>query len=355
MIISIWLVAVIIQIVITILLSSQFIKYRSSKASIDVSFSVVIAAHNEEKNLSLLLPKLLSQKHGHFEIIVALDRCSDKSGDITKEFEKVKTVSIRSVPEGSDPKKYALTSAINMASGDWLTFLDADCIPSSDDWLSKIEEEIKGEVDILIGYSPYRNHGSLLNHFIQFEAFITAFNYLSMALIGSPYMSVGRNMSIKRSFFESTGGYADFKSVTGGDDDLFIQKNSTKSNTGIFIGKDSMVYTEPKNNWKEYFSQKTRHLSVGAKYSLADQLLHFAFNATLLITWTLIPFISPEIILPIILFYLSVKVIGYRFAQSKMGAGFNYILLPLVDLMYSVILPVIAIRSKLVKDIRWKN
>ena len=355
MIISIWLTAVLIQIVIAILLASQFTKHHNSNSLKNTSISVVIAAHNEERNLALLLPKLISQKHSNFEIIVALDRCFDKSEEVTGTFEKVRATKIVSVPGGNDPKKYALTTAIDLAAGDWIVFLDADCIPHSNSWLETIAKEIRDDADLLIGFSPYKNHGSLLHHFIQFEAFITAFNYLSASLLGHPYMAVGRNMSIRRSFFEETGGYADFKSVTGGDDDLFIQKNAKKSNTRIFIGKESLVYTEPKHNWKEYIHQKTRHLSVGAKYSLTDQLLHLLFNGTLLITWLLIPFISLEIILPIILFYLSVKGIGYRFAESKMGAGFNYILLPLVDLMHALILPIIAIRSKLVKDIRWKN
>lgn len=355
MIISIWLTAVALQIVITILLTFQFLRFKPGHKTNAVSFSVVIAAHNEEKNLSVLLPKLLAQQHENFEVIVALDRCDDASLEVVRRFDSIKMIDIEAVPQGFDPKKNALTLAASHSKGEWLAFLDADCLPNSRAWLTGIEKEIQEEVDILIGYSPYQNHGSLLSSFIQFEAFVTAFNYLAMALMGRPYMSVGRNMAIRKSFFDKVDGYANFKSVTGGDDDLFIQKNSTKANTKVFMGKEGLNLTEPKRTWKEYFRQKTRHLSAGSSYSPVDQWLHMAFNGSLFLIWLLIPFVSIEIIMPIILFYLSVKVIGYRFAESKMGAGFNYIVLPLVDLMYAMILPIIAIRSKLVKDIRWKN
>lgn len=355
MIISIWLTAVIIQMVITIILSSQFARHGSLSKKSKTTFSIVIAARNEEENLAALLPKLVTQEHPEFEVIVALDRCSDGSLEVIGQFNQVKVAVIKAVPDGLDPKKYALTTAISQATGDWIAFLDADCIPESTHWLSKIESEVTEQLHILIGYSPFQKGKSLLDHFSQYEAFITAFNYLAMALAGHPYMAVGRNLAIRRSFFEASGGYTEFQKITGGDDDLFIQKNATKSNTHVFMGTEAMVYTKPKDTWDQYFIQKTRHLSVGGKYSNKDQLLHLLFNGSLFATWILLPLLSIEFILPIILFYLSVKGIGYRFAHSKMGAGFNYILLPLVDLMYAIILPIIAIRSKLVKDIRWKN
>ena len=252
-------------------------------------------------------------------------------------------------------KKYALIQAIEESRGDWLVFTDADCRPESDSWLIWLTGKMKGRTQIVLGYSPYESNASLLQNFIQYEGFLTAFNYLSMALMGKPYMSVGRNTAVKRSFFYEKNGYKNFESVQGGDDDLFIQKNANAINTSVVLRKDSMVRTYPKKSWKEYFKQKIRHLSVSSHYSKSDQLLHLLFNGSLLIIWMLIPFIATEFTLPLILFYLLVKVIGYRFAHSKMGVAFNYMLLPLVDLMYAIFVPIVAIRSKLVKDVRWKN
>ncbi|MEQ9404232.1 MAG: glycosyltransferase [Cyclobacteriaceae bacterium] len=357
MIFSIWLTAVAIQVVIAILLTLQFFRPSKKRNDTTRSFSIIIAAHNELENLKILIPGLIGQAHSDFEIIVVLDRSTDKSEAFLEGLncDKLKIVSIEKTAPGYDSKKYALSRAIEVAENEWLVFTDADCHPSSDRWLHQIESMADERTSIILGYSPYRNHGRFIHYFIQFEGFLTAFNYLSMARLGKPYMGVGRNMAVRRTFFHESGGYNSFKSITGGDDDLFIQTNATSKNTEIVMGKGALVHSYPKNSIKDYLKQKMRHLSVGGSYSFSDQFFHFVFNTTNLLTWLLIPFLSLQIVLPIILFYLSVKVIGYRFAAGKMGAGFNYILLPLVDLIYAVFIPIIAIRSKLVKDIRWKN
>ncbi|MEP1094724.1 MAG: glycosyltransferase [Cyclobacteriaceae bacterium] len=357
MIFSIWISAIIIQIVITVFLSTQFIRYRKEGTAEPVAMSVVIAARNEHQNLKKLIPTLFSQKHPDLEIIIVLDRCSDESGNFLRNQDRrnIKIIEIDETPEGWDHKKYALTKGIEAASGDWIVFTDADCRPASGEWLNRLNDRITANSKILLGYSPYQGNGTMLQVFIQFEGFLTAFHYLSMALLRTPYMGVGRNLAIKRSFFLESDGYSDFKHMVGGDDDLFIQKNASGNNTRIVIEYESIVFTEGKEKWAEYILQKTRHLSVGGAYSLSDQLLHLFFGGSLLLVWVLVPFLFTENILPIILFYLFIKAIGYRFAHSKMGVGFNYIWLPLVELMYAIFLPIIALRSKFVKDIRWKN
>lgn len=356
MIVAIWSVAVLIQVVITIILASQFAK-KSHESYTKPEFSIIIAAHNELGNLKTLIPKLLEQQYPSFEITVALDRCSDNCESYLKELNdsRINIRVINQTKSGWNAKKWALNEAINSSRGDWLVFTDADCYPVSSGWLDKIASTIKSETDIVIGYSPYQTQSNFLSNFIQYEAFVTAFNYLSMALIGQPYMSVGRNMAIKKSFFMESGGYGSIKAIKGGDDDLFIQQQANRKNTSSMTHPNSIVFTYPKDTWKDYLQQKTRHLSVGSKYKSSDIFLHFLFNASLLLTWLLLWFISYEIVLPIILFYLSIKWIGYRFAASKMGVGFNYIWLPLVDFLYALIIPIIALRSKLVKDIQWKK
>jgi glycosyltransferase involved in cell wall biosynthesis len=357
MILSLWIFAVVIQVAITSFLAFQFTKYRSEKAKIGCKFSIVVAAHNELENLQNLIPELLKQTHNDFEVIIVLDRCSDSSYEFlsNQESGRIKIIEVKATQENFDHKKYALTEGVKQASGDWIVFTDADCVPNSSEWLNSIENRIAPDIKIVLGYSPYTSNGSLLQNFIQFEGFITAFNYLSISLFAKPYMGVGRNLCLEKNFFIDKKGYKGFQSVLGGDDDLFIQANAIKENTAIVLGENAMIYTKPKKLWSHYIQQKTRHLSVGTSYSTRDILLHTLFNSSLFVVWSLLPFFNIEFILPIILFYLSVKWIGYRFAHSKMGAGFNYILLPLVDVMYAIFIPIIAIRSKLVKDIRWKN
>lgn len=345
---------------ITLYLALAFASYKAKAGIGDKSnpLSVVIAARNEEFNLKKLVPRLLNQDYPGFEIIIALDRCSDRSKDYLNSLNsnRIKIIDIQTIDEGWNPKKFALNKAISQATGDWLVFTDADCIPASNQWLKSINNHITDEKDIIIGVSPYRVNGSLLSYFIQFEAFMTAFIYIYRALKGKPYMAVGRNMAIRRSFFTTSEGYQNIKSLTGGDDDLFIQQNATRNNTQVMLGAESLVFTEPKRSWKSYWNQKIRHLAVGSAYKGADQiflsLLHLSHLLTL---GLLISSATHSFFFPMLLFYLFIKLVSYRFAASKIGTNINYILLPLVDILYAVLIPVIALWSKLEKDIKWKN
>ncbi|WP_420316212.1 glycosyltransferase [Ekhidna sp.] len=319
--------------------------------------SIVIAAHDEEQNLRKLLPLLLKQSYDDFEIIVALDRCQDASETYLNSLDsdKLSWITIKDVPENWNPKKYALNEAISHSSGDWLIFIDADCIPVSKNWLSLINGQIIASTDIIIGISPYQTGPSLLSRYIHFESFMTAYWYISKALKNDPYMAVGRNMAIRKSFFISEGGYNDFKSILGGDDDLFIQKNAITHNTSVLIGKETNTETYPKVSWKAYFNQKIRHVSVGNHYKPKNKSYLFMIHTTHMLFWILLLFNPLINLVGLLLFYLFIKLVSYRFAASKMGFNINYMLLPLVDILYAVLTPVIALWSKLEKDIKWKN
>ncbi|MEQ9465851.1 MAG: glycosyltransferase [Ekhidna sp.] len=358
MIFTLWVAFGLYHLAFTLIFALAFSKYRHAENERSPAISVVIAARNELKNLKQLIPALLQQDYMDFEVIVALDRCTDESKKYLKALAhpKVKSVEISEVPTGWNPKKYALTSAIDTASGEWLVLTDADCVPLSNQWLKNVTGNMKDGTEIILGVSPYRAHGTFLSHFIRFESFMTAFSYISKAHYGRPYMGVGRNMAIRKSFFHKVGGYLPFKSITGGDDDLFIQKNATTTNTRVVLGRESLMETEPEQTWKAYFHQKVRHLSVGHFYKKSDQLIlglnhgvHFLFVTGCLFNTT------HSFFWPTLLFYLFIKFMSYRFAAGKIGTSINYLLLPLVDMLYALLTPVIALRSKLVKDIKWKN
>lgn len=340
--------------------SLMFGKYKEKELNSQQTerLSLIVAARNEEENLKKLVPKLLNQDYSNFEIIIALDRCTDNSKSYLESLEdsRISFINIIQFEEGWNAKKFALKTAISKAKGDWVVFTDADCLPESEKWLASVNSQIAPDKDIIIGVSPYRTSGDFLSTFIQYEAFITAFTYISKALMGRPYMAVGRNMAIRKSFFLSSGGYEEFKSVLGGDDDLFIQKNATSANSQVISGPESLVYTQPKTSWKDYWNQKVRHLSVGTRYRIQDVLLlnflqvcHTFFIILLFFNTT------HSFFFPVLLFYLFIKLVSYRFAAGKMGIHINYMWLPLVDVIYALLIPVIAVWSQLEKDIKWKN
>jgi len=346
-----------IHLLITRYLSFGFRRYASVKNEIQPKISIIIAAHNELENLKRLIPKLLDQDYPDFEIIVSLDRTNDLSLEYLQTLEeKVRVIDIQKVPSDWNSKKYALNEAIKSASFDWLAFTDADCLPASNSWLNEISGNIKDGIQIVLGISPYQPDGSFLSQYVSFESIMTAFVYIGRALMKKPYMAVGRNLLVKKQLFLESRGYEAVKGVKGGDDDLFIQKNANASNTAVALGFNSLMQTFPEKTWKKYFNQKVRHLSVGSRYRTADQLFLSLFHISHLgFILSFIWLAQQSIGWVILLFYLFIKFVSYRFAMSKIGFHINYMWLPIVDMLYALLVPITAMWSKLVKDIQWKN
>ncbi|MEM9897307.1 MAG: glycosyltransferase, partial [Bacteroidota bacterium] len=153
--------------------------------------SIIIAARNEEDNLRKLVPMLLSQHYESFEIIISLDRCSDDSKEVLSQHDssKLSYIDITKVPDEWNTKKYALDQGIKTATGEWLVFTDADCLPNSKNWLKAIVAEITDHTDIVIGISPYKTDSSFLSQYVSYESFVTSFLYGSRTLNKKPYMA----------------------------------------------------------------------------------------------------------------------------------------------------------------------
>ncbi|MGB3182131.1 MAG: glycosyltransferase [Cyclobacteriaceae bacterium] len=329
--------------------------------------SVVIAARNELENLKQLLPMLYAQQHPAFEILVADDRSQDGTAEwLQKEMAKcphLRTVRITEVPPSFNSKKLALTRAIEAARYDIILLTDADCRPYSDTWLAILSGSFQNGTSIVLGYSPYRKEHGLLNGFIRYETLLTAFQYLGFAILGRPYMGVGRNLAYRRDLFIDNGGFGEVKHVTGGDDDLLINRLATAGNTEVVTDRSSQMWSVPENSLRGFFRQKTRHLSAGKHYRLADKLFTGVFPFSIIVWWVLLPilFISSlgqENELTHVATGFLLRTIIHTLAMSvtfrALGDSFRWWLLPLYDLIFALYYAVTGVTALLTKRIRWR-
>ena len=99
-------------------------------------------------------------------------------------------------------KKFALTLGIKAATKDYLLFTDADCYPTSKDWITLMSSQFTLHKTFVLGYGAYEKvKGSFLNKIIRFDALLNATQYFSWAKIGRPYMGIGRNLAYKKDEF----------------------------------------------------------------------------------------------------------------------------------------------------------
>ena len=324
--------------------------------------SVIVCAHNEYENLRNLLPKLLKQHYQTFEIVIVDDRSEDDSGtylqQITQFYRNVKLVSLKSTPKGLNPKKYALTIGIKVASHEHLLFTDADCVPVSENWITEMQKGYRNGEDVVIGYGRYQKPENFLAKLIQFETLLSAFQYLSFAIKGKPYMGVGRNLSYTKTCFYRNKGFASHIRSLGGDDDLFVRDAAANSKIGVIIGAEAQTESLPEKTFGNWWRQKRRHLSAGQKYKGADRfkigtfilsnVFFYVLSIILLILHTNLAGLG-------IIFGLRCFVLYtiYYLAAGNLKERLSVILLPILDLAYYTFYVFLAVSVFMFKKVKW--
>lgn len=354
-----------IQLVFHLIIFSGLLRHKDNpeKPVYKSGVSIIIAAHNELFNLRNLLPQLLKQEYPEYEIIVV----NDRSDDGTEEYLSttfvfhpiVRVIHITDVPEGLDPKKHALSKGIEAAENEILLFTDADCIPASTQWISEMAAPLQSGKKIVLGYSPYVRKKGLLNQLIRFETFYTAIQYLSLAVAGSPYMGVGRNMAYTRSTFCRHKGFHGIEKVTGGDDDLFVQKVATRHNVAVRLNPSAQTISLPKNTLSEWIIQKRRHLSAGKYYKSRNRFMlglltisHIVFYIAFFVillrgNWLIIGFIGYTLRTFVLIF-------NFTLISRKVSEKFSVISLPLLDFLYIINYVVVGFKAVVAGKSRWK-
>lgn len=242
-----------------------------------IPISVIVCAKNEEENVAKFIPLLAEQNYPDFEIVLIDDASSDNTLELFEAFEKqysnIRLVKVQNNEAFWGNKKYALTLGIKAAKKEYLVFTDADCFPTSKDWITAMSSQFTLHKTIVLGYGGYEKiANSFLNKIIRFETVLTAVQYFSWAKIGHPYMGVGRNLAYKKEEFFNVNGFINHIQVRSGDDDLFINEASNSKNTTVAYTTESFTYSAPKTKYKDWFIQKRRHVATAKHYKSFDKM-----------------------------------------------------------------------------------
>ncbi|MEZ4886060.1 MAG: glycosyltransferase [Chitinophagales bacterium] len=368
----VFILAAILQILIYLGIFSRLAFYKPtfspsrnpSFAENNLPISVVICARNEAENLQKYLPLILQQKYPEFEVIVVNDASTDDTQTILEAFEKkyshLKTIQTVGLKKNMAGKKFALTKGIEASKNEHLLFTDADCYPASQDWIAGMVKNFTEKRQIILGFGPYAYHQGYLNKIIQYETLMTALQYLSLSLMGMPYMGVGRNLAYHKSLFTENQGFQNHKNILSGDDDLFINEVATPQNTTIHIDPKTFCYSEPPLDWRRWFAQKRRHLSTGKHYSILHKIIlgmitssHFMFYGTLIVV--LITQSLNSIIILLFTLRLISQFVVFKQVLKKLKVPLNFWHIILIDawfiFYYGIFSPTIFSKAQ----VTWKK
>jgi cellulose synthase/poly-beta-1,6-N-acetylglucosamine synthase-like glycosyltransferase len=290
------------------------------------SFSVIIAARNEERNIAACLKTVFAQDipPDQYEVIVINDRSEDATPEILREFverhHNLKIITVTETPPGISPKKHAVSTGIKAASNGIIVFTDADCrvLPR---WLSTIGKYFNDDDTALVqGITSYSYIAGMNEFFYGLQSIdFLSHGVIAAAAIGAdlPINSNANNMAFRKKVFEEVGGYGADSRVTLGDDDHLLQRiwKKGKASRGYKIrymaNPHASVETVPTETLPALFEQRRRWGSVTVHYGARQvALLSAVFLFYLTIPATAAASLFDASFFPVCLSLLFVKLCG---------------------------------------------
>ncbi len=326
--------------------------------------SIVICAKNEDENLTEFLPKVLTQDYPEFEVIVVNDCSLDDTENVIDEFAKIfpnlKKVTIKEDGYYKHGKKFALLVGIKGTKYNQLLLTDADCYPSSTQWLKEMASKFSVKKEIVLGYGAYEKQNTFLNKLIRYDTFIIAVQYLSAAIKNKAYMGVGRNLAYKKDLFFKLKGFSNHYHINSGDDDLFVNVAAGSDNTEVCVSHESITYSKAEKTFKDWRIQKARHLTTAPLYSTQSKSrLLFSWFSQYFFYLTLIGlFLSIKTMLLIPIF-LTLKMVVQLLILNKVCKKLNETDLLLGSIIYELLLlfvyPIFHLYKLFFKPNKWTN
>lgn len=255
------------------------------------SFSLLVAARNEEATIINLLASLSKQNYdkNQFEVIVIDDHSTDKTKELVDKCKFDITIKLIQLSDTSG-KKQALKAGIAVAKFDTIITTDADCLVD-ENWLNSINDcYTQPEVQFVFGSVTFHGESSFFEKLqtIEFASLVGA----GAATFGNgkATMCNGANLSFKKLAFAAVGGYDDSINIPSGDDEFLMHKLFDENPDQLVFNKSKagIVTTRAAKTVKQFFDQRKRWASKWKQYkSTTPKLIApvvFFFNLSFMLS-----------------------------------------------------------------------
>lgn len=238
------------------------------------TFSIVIAARNEEHFIGKCLTSITNQKFDKtkFEIIVINDHSTDKTLDEILAFKNQHSTFNISIVDLADfeninNKKQAITKGIHDAIFDYIILTDADCIRGNL-WLQTINDFINISASKLV-YAPVEFKAKNIFEKLQALEFAGLVGVGAAAMeLKNPNMCSAANLIFEKQVFFEVNGYTDNEHIMTGDDEFLMHKIFKKypSQVKFLFDKNAIVETGANGTLGQLTEQRKRWVSKSTKY-----------------------------------------------------------------------------------------
>lgn len=251
---------------------------RSSKSSktteFEPSVTVIVAARNEQQFIGSCVGSLLKLDYPpeKLELVIVNDGSSDQTQQIAESFagpgKCLRIITSGPVTGNLRGKANALASGIAASSGEILMFTDADCIvPPS--WVRATVRYFESDTAVVGGFTLLE--GNQIFQGIQALDWFYLFG-IACAMAGheKPLTVIGNNLAVRRTAYESVGGYERIPfSVT--EDYSLVRTiiDKTHSTVRFPMDPEALVQSHACASWRDLFRQKQRWSVGGLNMVLA--------------------------------------------------------------------------------------
>lgn len=214
--------------------------------------SVIVHSSGNADDLGRLLESLFSQQYGgQMEVIVVNDGKNEEIKDVVtrmKYLRRLDNLYITFTPpvvRNISPRKLSVTLGAKAAHHPLLVMVDEQAQLPSDLWLARMTAPFADEqIQVVIGSALPDHKADKHRHGRRYRSFTHAADavmWLSAAIRRRPYRGHGCNLAYRRSLFFDSRGFSSALNLRDGDDDIFINRVTTRDNTAAVVSRDAQI------------------------------------------------------------------------------------------------------------------
>ena len=299
--------------------------------------SVVVVIRDDLEWVENILPIILSQNSNDFEVI-AIDtgediRISEALAPLAKLYSHLTLTRFTHNPKFPISNKMAYNVGIKSAKTNNILITTTKSRPLSEFWVSEFAEEFT-KSDIILGYAGVeRTKNNFTTKSMRITRMLSAMRYFSSARSGKPYRGFINNFGLRKDIYFTANGF-NFLNLNIGENDLFLQKIATKSNTSVLLSNNASVVESLHGSRtshriaRRYFDHTYKFYSNKLKFSiLFERLTRMLFFITALSAVVLLPLMLKLIAVGVVFVRFitvmtSIKIIAKRFKETKIMSAF---------------------------------
>lgn len=327
--------------------------------------SIVIAARNEEANITNCLNAILQQNYPQdkYEIILVNDFSEDNTAKIAKYIAQKHTqLKVFSLSQNAG-KKAAIAHAISQAKGEIILQTDADCVMQKD-WIKTMMSFFTAKTALISGPVQLVSNDNQLFINLQIWEFM-GLNLLGGGAMnqGKPNMCNGANLAFRKAVFEEVNGFEGIDKVASGDDELLLQKIDALKKYEIHYAfdKNAIVQTPVQETFSKFWQQRVRWVSKARayqnRYINLTQILFFLAISGIPIVFLLVFYHKSFFFISLFLFVIKMLFDFplMRKACHFFGQKFSFFIFIALEISYIPYVSSIGIVGNFVKNYTWKG